>query len=67
MKRGDFYDRSSSGSHLGGRKVYDLSAPGAQGKRTPWEFVGGKVEPCETKGQARIRLWKETVEVLVSG
>ena len=32
-----------------------------------WEFVDGKVEPGETKEQALIRLWKETVEVLVSG
>ena len=31
-----------------------------------WEFVGGKVEPGKTKEQALVRLWKETVEVLVS-
>ena len=50
-----------------GEKFMICQRPAHKARGLLWEFVGGKVEPGETKEQALIRLWKETVEVLVSG
>lgn len=50
-----------------GEKFMICQRPAHKARGLLWEFVGGKVEPGETKEQARIHLWKETVEVLVSG
>ena len=49
------------------RRFLICQRPAHKARGLLWEFVGGKVEPGETKEQALIRLWKETVEVLVSG
>ena len=51
----------------GGEKFMICQRPAHKARGLLWEFVGGKVEPGETKEQALVRLWKETVEVLVSG
>ena len=50
-----------------GEKFMICQRPAHKARGLLWEFVGGKLEPGETKEQALIRLWKETVEVLVSG
>ncbi len=50
-----------------GEKFMIYQSPAHKARGLLWEFVGGKVEPGETKEQVLIRLWKETVEVLVSG
>ena len=50
-----------------GEKFMICQRPAHKARGLLWEFVGGKVEPGETKEQALVRLWKETVEVLVSG
>ncbi len=50
-----------------GEKFMICQRPAHKARGLLWEFVGGKVEPGETKEQVLIRLWKETVEVLVSG
>lgn len=50
-----------------GEKFMICQRPAHKARGLLWEFVGGKVEPDETKEQALVRLWKETVEVLVSG
>ena len=49
-----------------GEKFMICQRPAHKARGLLWEFVGGKVEPGETKEQALVRLWKETVEVLVS-
>ena len=50
-----------------GEKFMICQRPAHKARGLLWEFVGGKVEPGETKEQALVRLWKETVEVPVSG
>ena len=50
-----------------GEKFMICQRPAHKARGLLGEFVGGKVEPGETKEQALVRLWKETVEVLVSG
>ena len=50
-----------------GEKFMICQRPAHKARGLLWEFVGGKVEPGETKEQALIRLWKETVEVLAFG
>ena len=50
-----------------GEKFMICQRPAHKARGLLWEFVRGKVEPGGTKEQALIRLWKETVEVLVSG
>ena len=49
-----------------GEKFMICQRPAHKARGLLWEFVGGKVEPGKTKEQALVRLWNETVEVLVS-
>lgn len=60
------YDRSCRRPHLEGRPVYDLPAPRPQGPGLLWEFVGGKVEPGETREEALVRECREELAVTVS-
>ena len=66
MKRGDFYDRSSSGSHLGGQKFMICQRSAHKARGLLWEFAGGKVELGETKEQALIRECREELAVTLS-
>ena len=50
-----------------GEKFMICQCPAHKARGLLWEFVGGKVEPGETKEQALIRLWKRTAEALVAG
>ena len=49
-----------------GDKCMICQRPAHQARGLLWEFVGGKVEQCETKEQALIRECKEESNVLLS-
>lgn len=51
---------------MGGRKIHDLQRPAHKARGLLWEFVGGKVEPGETKPQALIRECREELAVTVA-
>lgn len=40
--------------------------PATKARALLWEYVGGKVEPCETKEEALIRECREELDVTVS-
>ena len=49
-----------------GNKFMICQRPAHKARGLLWEFVGGKVEQCETKEQAIIRECKEELNVLLS-
>jgi len=49
-----------------GDKFMICQRPAHKARGLLWEFVGGKVEQCETKEQALIRECKEELNVLLS-
>ena len=49
-----------------GNKFMICQRPAHKARGLLWEFVGGKVEQCETKEQALIRECKEELNVLLS-
>ena len=49
-----------------GEKFIICQRPAHKARGLLWEFVGGKVEPGETKEQALIRECKEELDVLIS-
>ena len=49
-----------------GDKFMACQRPATKARGLKWEFVGGKVEPGETKGQALIRECREELAVTVS-
>ena len=51
---------------MGGRQIYDLQRPAHKARGLLWEFVGGKVEPGETKEHALIRECREELAVTLS-
>jgi 8-oxo-dGTP diphosphatase len=49
-----------------GEKFMICQRPAHKARGLLWEFVGGKVEPGETKEQALIRECKEELDILIS-
>ena len=49
-----------------GDKFMICQRPAHKARGLLWEFVGGKVESCETKQQALIRECREELNVLIS-
>jgi 8-oxo-dGTP diphosphatase len=49
-----------------GEKFMICQRPAHKARGLLWEFVGGKVEACETKEQALIRECREELDVLLS-
>ena len=49
-----------------GNKFMICQRPAHKARGLLWEFVGGKVEQCETKEQALIRECKEELDVILS-
>ena len=49
-----------------GDKFMICQRPANKARGLLWEFVGGKVEPSETKEQALVRECKEELEILLS-
>ena len=49
-----------------GDRVLICQRPAQKGRGLQWEFVGGKVEPGETKQQALVRECREELDITVS-